>query len=158
MYQGRPKEALKAFLEAEKDGNRSINNRIMIAKVYLLLNNKKEAKRYASMVCQSIPEDYQQVGSARAYYTVRQAEALTILGETKKAEAMLEGIIDCRKCDNCKYCQCIDAYCALVYLYCILGEEEKARQYLQMSKKVAPFDYDLLYMIDIFMKKRGLFR
>ena len=158
MYQGKPKEALNAFQMAEEDDNRSINTYIMMAKLFLLLKNKKEARKYASMVYDAIPENYQQIGSSRSFYTVRAAEALTILGDTQRAEEMLKNAIPARKCNNCRYCQCIDAYCALVYLYCILGDEQKAREYLEKGKEVSPFDYDLQHTINTFMKKRGLFK
>lgn len=156
--QGRYQTALDSFLEASDYSRNSINNNIEIAKLYLKMKNKKKAAEYARKVLDAIPDDFELCGYNRAYYLTRSAEALAILGDFAEAKKRLDKALSSRKCDFCKFCGCIDAYCALAYIACIQGKEDDVNKYIAKGLEVSPYDYDLLNLPQHFMKKRGLFR
>ena len=153
-----PQTALFHFKEAEKGDPSSIHNLIEIAKLYLKLKDKKKAFAYAGKVLDLIPEDFMDCGYQRSFYLSRSAEALAILGKYQEAEERIQLALSGRKCDFCQYSGCIDAYCAMVYMCCIRGDETGAAKYRQLGLEICPYDFDLLYYPDYFMKKRGFFR
>ncbi|MCI8608945.1 MAG: tetratricopeptide repeat protein [Firmicutes bacterium] len=161
MYQnGKYMTALDHFLAAGEHRRNSIDNNIELAKLYMKMKNKKKAAACARKVLDAIPEDFEDCGYSRAYYLVRSAEALAILGDFAEAKKRLERAINSRKCDFCKYSGCIDAYCALAYIACIQGNEQDLELYTRQGQEVAPYDYDLRYLKQHYFmpKKRGFFR
>lgn len=159
MYMTGEENRAVSFLEKAVSLRESdINANIDLAKLYLKLKNKKKAAACAGRVLDAIPKDFMDCGYNRAYYLVRSAEALAILGKYKDAFARLQLALDGRKCDFCKYSGCIDACCALVYIACIQGEEDTMQHWLQKGLAISPYDYDLKNLPDAFLaKKSGLF-
>ena len=153
-----PQQALDHFIKSSEVNPSSINNLIELAKLYLKLKDKKRAFEYAGKVLDAIPDDFMDCGYQRSFYLARSAEALVILGKYKEAMERIQQAIDGRKCDFCKYSGCIDAYCALVYMCCIRGDEEGAAKYLEAGLEISPYDNDLKGYPKYFMKKRGLFK
>lgn len=158
MYNGHLKEALACFLRAAKFAPNRINNNMAIAKVQLQLRNTRKAKEYAGYVLSAVPDDYMVNGCDRAYYLVRSAEALTVLGDYTEAKKRLLLALQSRFCDTCDFSGCIDAYSALVYLACVQGDTNAMERYLDEGLQIVPDDYDLLNTPKIFTKKKGLFR
>ncbi|MGN1143237.1 MAG: hypothetical protein ACI4SU_01630, partial [Anaerovoracaceae bacterium] len=159
MYMaGEENRAVDFFEKAVSLRESDINANIDLARLYLKLKNKKKAAECAGRVLDAIPKDFMDCGYNRAYYLVRSAEALAILGKYKEALDRLQLAMDGRKCDFCKYGGCIDAYCALVYISCIRGDKDAMQSWLQKGLVVSPYDYDLKNLPDAFLaKKAGLF-
>ena len=168
MYtSGEEKQAIEYFEKVLAVRSDDINANVDLAKLYLKLKNKKKAAECAGRVLDAIPESFMESGYDRSFYLVRSAEALAILGKYREAVERLQQAVSGRKCDFCKYSGCIDAYCALVYIYCILGNEEKMQKYLQEGLSGSPYDYDLKNLpaafpvrppAGLFSKKKGLFK
>ncbi|MGN0714069.1 MAG: tetratricopeptide repeat protein, partial [Anaerovoracaceae bacterium] len=167
MYMnGEENRAVDFFEKAVSLRKNDINANIDLAKLYLKLKNKKKAAECAGRVLDAIPKDFMDYGYNRAYYLVRSAEALAILGKNKEALDRLQLAMDGRKCDFCKYSGCIDAYCALVYISSLQGDKDAMQHWLQEGLAVSPYDYDLKNLSDaffakktgLFTKKRGLFQ
>ena len=167
MYMaGEENRAVDFFEKAVSLRKNDINANIDLAKLYLKLKNKKKAAECAGRVLDAIPKDFMDCGYNRAYYLVRSAEALAILGKNKEALDRLQLAMDGRKCDFCKYSGCIDAYGALVYISSLQGDKDAMQHWLQEGLAVSPYDYDLKNLPDaffakktgLFTKKRGLFQ
>ena len=146
-------QALQYLLEAEKGDPSSIHNLLQIATVYLKLEEDQMAREYAEKVLAQIPADFMDSGYQRSYYLARSSEALAILGRYEEAEARIQLALTGRKCDFCQYGGCIDAYCALVYMCLIRGDEAGAAKYQQEGLAYSPYDFDLLQYPKFFMKK-----
>ncbi len=152
------REALNYFLKAYEADPTALHNLLEISRLYLKLKDKKKAYEFAGKVLDAVPEDFMESGYQRAYYLARSAEALAILGQYDAAMERIQMALEGRKCEFCRYGGCVDAYCALVYLCCIRGDEEGAAKYQREGLELSPYDTDLLHLPAYFMKKRGFFR
>ena len=153
-----PHQALDHFLKAYEADPTALHNLLEVARLYYKLKDKKKACEFAEKVLAAVPADFMDSGYQRAYYLARSAEALGMLGRFEEAEERIQMALEGRKCEFCRFAGCIDAYCALVYLACIRGDEEAAAKYQREGLAVCPHDIDLQKMPEYFMKKKGFFK
>ena len=153
-----PRQALDYFLKAHEADPTALHNMLEIARLYFKLKDKKKAFEFAEKVLAAVPADFMDNGYQRAYYLARSAEALGILGRFDEAMERIQLALEGRKCEFCRFAGCVDAWCALVYLACLQGDEEAAAKYQRQGLAVCPHDIDLQKLPEYFMKKKGFFK
>jgi tetratricopeptide (TPR) repeat protein len=153
-YQKRYKKALKFFQKALKalaqqeqptEGAAEAEYYLWAAKTCLRLQDRRGADFYAREGLKRVPEGLEELKAYCAADILKTRGGLfAALGEFEKARACLDLVLRTRKCDHCKYRECIDAYYELGFLAELEQNYEKAFDFYNKGTKLSPVDYDFL--------------